>query len=113
MTEQGVMAGACRVGRGVLWVWDHTLGWILMWILLVPIRAYQLVISPVLPPTCRFHPSCSSYAWGSIRTHGSAKGLALAIWRLLRCNPWNDGGLDPVPSPGRWRPDVYPDGRPR
>lgn len=102
-----------NVGRRLLWAWDHSIGWVLMWVLIVPIRAYQLVVSPVLPPTCRFHPSCSSYAVVAIRRHGSAKGLALAVWRLLRCNPWNGGGLDPVPSTGTWRPDVYPDGRPR
>lgn len=99
-------------GRFV-WAWDHSIGWVLMWALVLPIRAYQLAISPLMGPTCRFHPSCSNYAVGSLRTHGAIKGLALTLWRLGRCNPWNDGGLDPVPSRGEWRPDILPDGRPR
>ena len=99
-----------RVGSGVLWVWDHSIGYLLRFVLLVIIRAYQLAISPLLPPSCRFHPSCSAYGYESIARHGSAKGLVLAIWRLLRCNPWNKGGLDPVPAPGSWLPDINPDG---
>ena len=102
-----------RLGRGVLWVWDHTLGFVLALVLLALIWVYQRVISPVLTPSCRFHPSCSAYAWGSIRTHGSGKGLILAVWRLLRCNPWNGGGLDPVPAKGYWLPAIHPDGRDR
>lgn len=101
------------LGRGVLWVWDHSLGWVLAQLLLGLIWVYQRAISPLLPPSCRFHPSCSAYAWGSIRVHGSGKGLILGVWRLLRCNPWNGGGVDPVPAVGRWLPDIYPDGRPR
>ena len=101
------------VGRGILWVWDHTLGYLVRFIFLVLIRAYQLTISPLLPPSCKFHPSCSVYAYGSVRTHGSAKGLALASVRLLRCNPWNKGGVNPVPEKGHWLADVYPDGQPR
>ena len=101
------------IGRGLLWAWDHSLGWVLTTVLVVVIRAYQLTISPLLPPTCRFHPSCSAYALGAIRTHGAVKGAALGGWRLLRCNPWNGGGLDPVPAKGRWLPDVLPNGDPR
>lgn len=103
----------CTVGRGLLWAWDHTVGYLVRFVFLVLIRGYQLAISPLLPPSCRFHPSCSSYAYGSVLTHGSAKGLALATVRLLRCNPWNKGGVNPVPVKGRWVSDVYPDGRPR
>ncbi len=101
------------VKERVRWLWDHSLGWVLTWALLGPIKAYQHVISPMMPPSCRFHPSCSAYAVGAITTHGPLKGLALASWRLLRCNPWNLGGLDPVPSRGHWLPDILPDGRPR
>jgi putative membrane protein insertion efficiency factor len=108
-----VKAGCQRLGRGALWLWDHTLGWVLMWGLLVVIKAYQVAISPLLPPSCRFHPSCSRYGFEAIRVHGSAKGLTLASWRLLRCNPWNKGGVDPVPATGRWLPDIHPDGSPR
>lgn len=61
------------------------------------IRGYQLVISPFLPPACRFHPTCSEYARQAFIRHGSAKGLLLAVKRVLRCHPWNPGGVDPVP----------------
>jgi putative membrane protein insertion efficiency factor len=99
--------------NGILWVWDHSLGWLVRLVFLGLIRVYQLLISPLLAPSCRFYPSCSAYALGSIRIHGSAKGLALATVRLIRCNPWNGGGLNPVLGKGRWVSDIYPDGRPR
>lgn len=102
-----------KVGLGALWAWDHSIGWVLRLLFMGLIRGYQLAISPLLPPSCRFHPSCSSYGYQAIAMHGSAKGLVLAIWRLLRCNPWNKGGVDPVPLVGRWLPDVFPDGSPR
>ncbi len=67
-------------------------------ILLGMIRGYQLLISPALPPdTCRFYPTCSHYGYQAIYKHGAIKGTALAVWRLLRCNPLNPGGFDPVP----------------
>lgn len=62
------------------------------------IRCYQLMISPLLPPTCRYHPSCSSYGLKAIKRWGLARGTLLAVVRLLRCNPWSAGGLDPVPG---------------
>ncbi|MDR3574028.1 MAG: membrane protein insertion efficiency factor YidD [Anaerolineaceae bacterium] len=66
--------------------------------LLALIRAYQTVISPALPPdTCRFYPSCSHYGYQAIYKHGAIKGSAMAAWRVLRCNPFNPGGYDPVP----------------
>jgi putative membrane protein insertion efficiency factor len=64
---------------------------------------YRAVLSPLLPPLCRFEPSCSAYAREAILRHGSLKGSILAIWRILRCNPFCKGGLDPVPPKGRWR----------
>ena len=60
------------------------------WILILPIRFYQKFISPLTPPTCRFTPTCSQYAVEAIRKHGPFKGLALAVWRILRCNPCHD-----------------------
>ena len=72
---------------------------LLVVLLTAPIRAYQLVVSPLLGPRCRFYPSCSSYAIEAVRTRGPARGTALALWRLLRCHPWNPGGIDPVPPP--------------
>lgn len=61
------------------------------------IRLYQLLISPLLPPSCRFYPSCSMYAREAITRHGVWKGLRLTGWRLLRCQPFHPGGWDPVP----------------
>ena len=69
----------------------------LSWILVLPIRFYQLYISPLLGPSCRFTPTCSEYARQAILKHGPIKGLGLAIWRILRCNPWGGSGYDPVP----------------
>jgi putative membrane protein insertion efficiency factor len=62
------------------------------------IRAYQLVISPMRPPVCRFYPSCSAYAFTAIERFGILRGLWLTTRRLLRCHPWNPGGVDHVPQ---------------
>ena len=62
------------------------------------IRAYQSVISPMTGPTCKYYPSCSQYALVAIRRHGVLRGVRLAVWRLLRCNPWSKGGVDDVPE---------------
>jgi putative membrane protein insertion efficiency factor len=62
------------------------------------IRAYQLVISPLLPPACRFYPSCSAYAATAVREHGIGRGGWLALSRLARCHPWHPGGVDFVPA---------------
>lgn len=66
-------------------------------LLILPIRFYQLYVSPLLPPACRFTPTCSQYAIEAIQKHGALKGLWLAVRRLLRCNPWGGSGYDPVP----------------
>ncbi len=75
----------------------HYISRILVWLLVMPIRFYQTAISPYTPPSCRFTPSCSEYARQAIIKHGPFKGLYLAIWRILRCNPWGGSGYDPVP----------------
>lgn len=67
-------------------------------VLVAPIRFYQRWISPAWPATCRFHPSCSSYAVEALRTRGPVVGLALAVRRLVKCAPWHPGGHDPVPQ---------------
>lgn len=61
------------------------------------VRGYQMVIKPLLPPACRFTPSCSNYMLEALRKHGALKGLWLGIRRLCRCHPWHPGGDDPVP----------------
>jgi uncharacterized protein len=61
-----------------------------------PIHAYRLLVSPLLGPRCKYYPSCSRYALDAIRELGVARGLVLAGWRLLRCNPWSRGGVDHV-----------------
>jgi len=66
--------------------------------LLALVGAYRRWLSPLLPPACRFYPSCSEYARDAVVQHGALRGLALAAKRLARCHPWCEGGLDPVPS---------------
>jgi uncharacterized protein len=65
-------------------------------VLILIIRGYKKVISPLLPPSCRFYPSCSTYAIQSLEKYGILKGSIKAIYRILRCNPFNKGGYDPV-----------------
>jgi putative membrane protein insertion efficiency factor len=65
-------------------------------IAIAPIRVYQLVISPALPARCKYYPTCSQYAMQAIQRFGILRGLVLAAWRLLRCNPFSHGGFDPV-----------------
>ncbi|MEK6806233.1 MAG: membrane protein insertion efficiency factor YidD [Pseudomonadota bacterium] len=62
------------------------------------LRGYQRLISPLLGPRCRFHPSCSHYAVEAIQRHGALRGSRLAVGRIVRCHPLNPGGLDPVPE---------------
>jgi len=66
-------------------------------LLLLLIRGYQIALSPFFGMHCRFHPTCSEYAREAIEVHGAIKGTGLALWRLLRCNPWCAGGIDEVP----------------
>ena len=75
--------------RGVKSLFAQPLIWL--------VRGYQLAISLFLPPSCRFHPSCSHYAIEALQRHGAAKGLWLAVRRISRCHPWHPGGHDPVP----------------
>jgi putative membrane protein insertion efficiency factor len=67
------------------------------WVLIGLIRFYQYAFSPMFGQRCKYYPSCSNYAIGAIREHGPLKGIGLAGWRLLRCNPFSHGGYDPVP----------------
>ena len=70
---------------------------------LAPVRFYRRRISPMLPRRCRYYPTCSAYTVEAVRVHGPLKGVLLAFWRLVRCNPLTLGGVDHVPDPGRWR----------
>jgi putative membrane protein insertion efficiency factor len=71
-----------------------------------PIRFYRRYLSRLKPPMCRFSPTCSGYAIEAIETQGVMRGIVLASWRILRCNPFCKGGFDPVPPAGRWRPEA-------
>ena len=65
------------------------------------VRVYQWTVRPLIGSHCRFWPSCSEYAVEALRTHGAARGTLMATKRILRCNPWNEGGVDPVPGVDR------------
>jgi len=64
---------------------------------IAPIRFYQIAISPMLGQRCKYYPSCSEYTIQAIRVHGPIKGIGLGAWRILRCNPFSNGGIDHVP----------------
>jgi len=68
------------------------------YLLIAPIALYRFLISPLLPPSCRFYPSCSQYAIDALRAHGALRGTLLALARLGRCHPWHPGGVDFVPD---------------
>jgi putative membrane protein insertion efficiency factor len=84
----GAATGAARVARSLV---------------TAPIVAYQRVLAPGLPRRCRYEPTCSHYAVQAIEEYGILRGLVLAGWRLLRCNPWSRGGYDPVGAQGLFR----------
>jgi len=68
------------------------------YILIIFIKIYQVALSPLFPPSCRFYPTCSNYSIEAIQKCGAIKGTYLSIKRILKCNPFNEGGFDPVPS---------------
>ena len=71
---------------------------------IAPIRFYQRAVSPALPRRCKYHPTCSAYAVSAVRRYGVLRGMVLAAWRLLRCNPWSHGGVDFVTDQKLFRP---------
>ena len=77
-------------------------------VVLLPIHLYRRVISPLVGPRCRYHPTCSEYAVRAVREHGVIRGGVLAAWRVLRCNPWSHGGVDPVAAQTLFRPRPHP-----
>ena len=78
-------------------------------IVLAPVRAYQRVISPALPRRCKYHPTCSAYAVEAVETYGILRGGVLAVWRVLRCNPFSHGGYDPVSAQTLFSTTRHPD----
>ncbi|OUW80604.1 MAG: membrane protein insertion efficiency factor YidD [SAR86 cluster bacterium] len=66
-------------------------------VFILPIKMYQIVLSPLIGPSCRFNPTCSHYAIQAITKYGALKGLYLALKRIIRCHPWGESGNDPVP----------------
>ena len=92
MSKQREKTQRSNLGRAL-----YIIGLPLTWALVLPIMFYQKCITPYTPPSCRFTPTCSEYARQALLKYGPIKGLALAIWRILRCNPWGGSGYDPVP----------------
>jgi putative membrane protein insertion efficiency factor len=84
----------------------------LQWAVIGPIRLYRRLLSPLLQPRCKYAPSCSEYAEQAIGRYGILRGLALAGWRLLRCNPWSHGGYDPVDAQRLFRSRPAPEPHP-
>jgi putative membrane protein insertion efficiency factor len=76
------------------------------------VRIYQRVLSPVLPPSCRYTPTCSHYAVQALKEYGAIRGTILATWRVLRCNPWGGHGYDPPRWFGEPKPEPRPDESP-
>ena len=71
-------------------------------LVILPVRIYQRAVSPLLPPACRYTPTCSQYMVEAVAKHGALKGLYLGIRRILRCHPWGGHGYDPVPDEFPW-----------
>lgn len=94
-SDRGSAGTGARALRGAVRLPRH--------LLVLLIRGYQRFVSPLTPPTCRFYPSCSAYAVIALERHGVIRGTRLAVWRILRCNPWNPGGVDDVPPAGSHR----------
>ena len=86
-----------RINSFFLFRWIR---WLLIALLTVPIKIYQWIISPALPKTCRYYPSCSEYAIEALKIHGPIKGLIMGTKRILSCHPWGGHGHDPVPPKG-------------
>jgi len=71
------------------------LSWLLRLVLIAGVRFYQICLRPLLPPLCRFYPSCSEYFIEAVTKYGPVRGACKGVWRICRCHPWNRGGYDP------------------
>ena len=80
----------------ILWKLLKNINYLTRKLIIAAIKGYQLIISPLFPPACRFYPTCSNYSIQAIEKHGLTKGLLFSLWRVLRCNPFNKGGYDPL-----------------
>ena len=87
----------------------NALGRLLAWPLLLLVRIYSFVISPLLGVNCRYQPTCSEYAIEALRLHGAFRGTVLAARRIARCHPWGESGYDPVPPTDADKDDVQSD----
>jgi putative membrane protein insertion efficiency factor len=96
VSRETLSEAAVTVSRETGCSHDHRPASPLARLILLPIRAYRRFVSPLIAPRCRFYPSCSSYAMEAIRELGAFRGTIVAAWRVLRCNPFNAGGLDPL-----------------
>jgi putative membrane protein insertion efficiency factor len=101
MSSAAHRAGAQAVHGPALWA---------RMVLVTPVVLYQRLISPAIPRRCKYEPTCSRYALEAIRDYGILRGLVLAGWRLLRCNPWSHGGYDPVAAQRVFRSSSDADG---
>lgn len=68
------------------------------YLMIALVNLYKKIISPLFPARCKYYPTCSEYAVEAFKKHGFFKGFVLAVWRIIRCNPWSNGGIDPVPE---------------
>lgn len=71
------------------------------WLIIGLLKGYQYLVSPLIGPCCRFHPTCSEYVVCAVGSHGVLRGLGLGCRRIAKCHPWHPGGIDPVPEPNR------------
>jgi uncharacterized protein len=93
-------------------IWKYFLKGI-AFVLILPVKLYQVAISPYLPRSCRHTPSCSQYTIEALRIHGPFKGLYLGINRIMRCHPWGTSGYDPVPPKENWRKKMWKEYNPK
>lgn len=108
VTGQTALATAAPAARAP--GWPAALEALPRRLLILLVRGYRLLLKPWLGNACRFEPTCSAYTLEALERHGAWRGVALGGWRILRCHPWCDGGIDPVPAPSPDGPAARPVG---